>query len=106
MRLKGLAVDGGKRQKGKLARALAPREASREASCASSHQSETSGGGFRLLASGQTLRGSFSAVSTATIARVGVFFRIFRDLQDLHSFAPLRPQEFLRNAPKCSINSF
>ena len=39
----------------------------------------------------QILRGSFSAVSTATIARVGAFFRIFRDLQDLHSFAPLRP---------------
>ena len=42
----------------------------------------------------QILRGSFSAVSTATIARIGAFFRIFRDLQDLHSFAPLRPQNF------------
>ena len=29
----------------------------------------------------QTLRGSFSAVSTATIAGVGAFFQIFRDLQ-------------------------
>ena len=28
----------------------------------------------------------FSAVWTATIARVGSFFSIFRDLQDLHSF--------------------
>ena len=39
--------------------------------------------------SGQTLEGSFSAVSTATIARVGAFFQIFRDLQDYHPFAPL-----------------
>ena len=38
------------------------------------------------------LRGSFSAVSTATIARVGAFFHIFRDLQDLHAFAPLQTQ--------------
>ena len=36
----------------------------------------------------ETLEGSFSAVSTATIARVGAFFSIFRDLQDVHSFAP------------------
>ena len=42
----------------------------------------------------QTLKGSFSAVWTATIARVGSFFSIFRDLQDYHSFAPLRPQKF------------
>ena len=39
-----------------------------------------------------TLEGSFSAVSTATIARVGAFFQIFRDLQDLHAFAPLQTQ--------------
>ena len=39
--------------------------------------------------SGQTLEGSFSAVSTATIARVGAFFQIFRDLQDFHPFVPL-----------------
>ena len=44
--------------------------------------------------SGQTLEGSFSAVSTATIARVVAFFRIFRDLQDVHSFAPLQNQNF------------
>ena len=37
----------------------------------------------------QTLEGSFSAVSTATIARVGAFCQIFRDLQDFHPFAPL-----------------
>ena len=41
-----------------------------------------------------TLEGSFSSVWTATIARVGAFFSInfFRDLQDLHSFAPLESQ--------------
>ena len=33
--------------------------------------------------------GPFSSVWTATIARVGAFFRIFRDLQNEHSFAPL-----------------
>ena len=37
----------------------------------------------------ETLEGSFSAGSTPLIARVGAFFSIFRDLQDLHSFAPL-----------------
>ena len=37
---------------------------------------------------------SFSAVSTATIARNGAFFQIFRDLQDFHVFAPLRTQNF------------
>ena len=41
----------------------------------------------------ETLEGSFSAVSTLLIARVGAFFQDFRDLQDLHSFAPLRPSE-------------
>ena len=40
----------------------------------------------------QTLDGSFSAVSTATIASKDAFFSIFRDLQDLHSFAPLQSQ--------------
>ena len=38
--------------------------------------------------------GSFSAVSTPLIARIGAFFSIFRDLQDYHTFAPLRPQHF------------
>ena len=38
--------------------------------------------------------GPFSSVWTATIVRVGAFFRIFRDLQDLHSFAPLRIRKF------------
>ena len=40
----------------------------------------------------ETLEGSFSAVWTATIARVVAFFHIFRDLQDLHAFAPLQTQ--------------
>ena len=33
--------------------------------------------------------GSFSAVSTPLIARVGAFFSIFRNLQECHTFAPL-----------------
>ena len=41
-----------------------------------------------------TLEGSFSAASTATIARKDAFCSIFRDLQDLHSFAPLKSQNF------------
>ena len=40
------------------------------------------------------LRGSFSPVSTATVARKDAFRNIFRDLQDLFSFAPLRSQKF------------
>ena len=50
--------------------------------------------------SGQTLEGSFSAVSRPPIARVGAFFTIFRDLQDFHPFAPLRIQNFNKNLPK------
>ena len=42
----------------------------------------------------ETLEGSFSAVSTPLIARVGAFFRIFQNLQDLHSSAPLQTQNF------------
>ena len=42
----------------------------------------------------QTLQGSLSAVWTATIARKDAFFSIFRDLQDLHTFAPLQSQKF------------
>ena len=47
--------------------------------------------------SGQTLQCSFSSVSTPPIARVGAFFSILRDLQDFHSFAPLRIQKFSKN---------
>ena len=44
----------------------------------------------------QTLRGSFSAVSTP-ILQVNTKYSLessSRDLQDLHAFAPLRPQYF------------
>ena len=47
----------------------------------------------------QTLEGSFSAVWTATIARKDSHFSIFRDLQDLHSFAPLQTQILQSFAP-------
>ena len=47
----------------------------------------------------QTLKSSFSAVSTPPIARVGAFFSIFRELQDFHAFAPLRTQNFSRKFP-------
>ena len=46
----------------------------------------------------ETLEGSFSAVSTATIARLGSFYSIFRDLQDLHTFAPLQTQKISKNS--------
>ena len=55
-------------------------------------------GGFGPLADfdkfWQILNGPFSAVSTATIARIGAFFSVFRILQDSHTFAPLRTQNF------------
>ena len=47
------------------------------------------------------MQGSFSAVSTFLIARVGAFFRIFINLQDLHSFAPLRTQNFSKISRFC-----
>ena len=46
--------------------------------------------------SGQTLQCSFSSVSTPPIARVGAFFSIFHDLQDIHAFAPLQTQNFTK----------
>ena len=48
--------------------------------------------------------GSFSAVSTAKIARVGAFFQIFRDLQYSKPFAPLQTQ-FLQNFNKTQLNT-
>ena len=39
-----------------------------------------------------SFRGSFSAVSTPIFASKYSFFSIFRDLQDLHSFAPVETQ--------------
>ena len=47
----------------------------------------------------QTLQGSFSAVSTFLIARLGAFFRIFQKLQDLHSFCTAPNQTFQQNSP-------
>ena len=49
--------------------------------------------------SGQTLQCSFSSVSTPPIARVGAFFSIFHDLQDIHAFAPLQTQNFRKKLP-------
>ena len=69
-------------------------EIDRDQSGAVSRARFMTGGGYRLLASGQTLEGSFSAVSTATIATKYSFFQDFRDLQDFHTFAPLRSQNF------------
>ena len=46
----------------------------------------------------QTLGGPFSAVSTATIATKYSFFQDFRDLQDFHTFAPLRSQIFSKKS--------
>ena len=42
----------------------------------------------------ETLEGSFSSVSTPIFASKYSFFSIFRDLQDVHSFAPLHTQKF------------
>ena len=71
----------------------------------SSDQSETYGGGYRLpWRTGQILRGSFSAVWTATVARVGAFCNIFRDLQDLYAFAALRSKKFSKNRPNFCRN--
>ena len=42
----------------------------------------------------QILRGSFSAVSKPNFASKYSFESSWRDLQDLHAFAPLRPQYF------------
>ena len=42
----------------------------------------------------QRSAGYISAVSTPISARNGLFFRIFRDLQDFHTFAPLQNQVF------------
>ena len=47
----------------------------------------------------EIIDGSFSSVSTATIARVGSFFWHFRGLQDPQSFAPLRSQNFRKKSP-------
>ena len=48
----------------------------------------------------ETLESSFSAVSTPMFATKYSFFSVFRDLQDLQSFAPLRSQIFNENRHK------
>ena len=50
----------------------------------------------------QTLEGSFSSVSKPIFATKYSFFSILRDLQDLHTFAPLQTQ----NLRKSSSNFF
>ena len=52
------------------------------------------------------MRGSFSAVSTATIATKYSFFQVFRDLQDFHTFAPLRSQNFSEKPSKFLLEIF
>ena len=51
------------------------------------------------------------AVWTATIARKDAFFSIFRDLQDLHSFEPLKSQDLqifcnLKTAPNSKCQQY
>ena len=50
---------------------------------------------WKRLTIPQISEGSFSAVSTPIFATRYSFFSIFRDLQDYHSFAPLRYQNLL-----------
>ena len=56
------------------------------------------------MKSPQTLRGSFSAVSTATIATKYSFFQVFRDLQDSHTSTLLRSQNFSEKPSKFCRN--
>ena len=49
---------------------------------------------------GQTLEGSFSAVSKRTFARKYAFDSIFQALQDLHPFALLQSQNFRKKMVK------
>ena len=59
-----------------------------------SDQSQTYDRGWVSLACfRQTLESSFSAVSTPIFASKYAFFSIFRDLQDLQSFAPLQTKK-------------
>ena len=44
---------------------------------------------------------SFSVVSTPIFASKHSFFSMFRDLQDVHSFAPLQPQQFSKCSSTC-----
>ena len=55
-------------------------------------------GGVNMWKLNQTLRGSFSAVSKPNFASKYSLESSWRDLQDLHAFAPLRPQYFSKFA--------
>ena len=57
-----------------------------------------------LLPIPQISDGSFSAVWTATIATKGSFCRVFQDLQDLQTFAPLRFQKLHIFGKVCKIS--
>ena len=46
----------------------------------------------------KTLQGSFSSASTPNFARKYSLESSWRDLQDLHAFAPLRPQYFRKKS--------
>ena len=61
-------------------------------------------GGGTQLPIPQISDGSFSAVSTATIATKGSFCRVFEDLQDLQTFAPLRFQKLQIFGKVCKIS--
>ena len=50
--------------------------------------------------------GSLSAGSTAKIATKYSFFQVFRDLQDFHTFAPLRSQKFSEKPSKFLLEFF
>ena len=52
------------------------------------------GTGFKL----KNKNGPFSSVWTATIARIGAFFSIFRALQGAQSFAPLKTHFFSKTS--------
>ena len=53
--------------------------------------------GSRALPS-RKLVGARPLLSTLLIARVGAFFRILRDLQDCHTFAPLESENLSKNS--------
>ena len=54
----------------------------------------------------QTLEGSFSSVSRPIFATKYSFFSILRDLQDLHTFAPLQIQNVRKNSSNFFIFLF
>ena len=61
---------------------------------------------IRVFSAGQTLEGSFSAVSTPVFASKYSFFQVFRDLQDSQTFAPLRTQHFRKKYCVATFSSY